>query len=60
MKVITTIEVSADCTLDDLKNYGITTEELKATYRVAFLRLLREATEGQDIQYTVDVHVVED
>lgn len=60
MKVITTIEVSADCTLDDLKNYGITTEELKATYRVAFLGILREATEGYDANYTVCVDVMED
>ena len=59
MKITTTIEVSADCTLDDLKNYGITTEEVKASYRVAFLKLLRDATEGQGVQYTVDVHVTE-
>lgn len=60
MKIIATIEISADYTVDDIKNYGITTEELKASYRVAFLEIMHSAAEGVDAQYTVDVHVTED
>lgn len=58
MKIITTIEVSADCTLDQLKNYDLSEEELKSVFRDAFLHFMWFAG-WCGTKCTVDVHVTE-